>query len=213
MTLHVGRFASPDRAILGVRELVRDDLSALREKRKAPAVGRFKDSHHRMARLFATGMRHKQVAAQCGYSLIRVQTIHPDPAFQELIAHYRKEVTAAFAEAVDDYYEVATSNMLKAERMLADKLDQADEADETLPTRELISISRDAADRFGYGKRQTNLNVNVDFAAQLEKAIKRSGKTIDGGPSPLPRQVEARLAPSSRTQQQVEPPQLIRRRV
>jgi hypothetical protein len=29
-------------------------------------------------------------------------------------------------------------------------------------------------DRFGYGKRQTNVNVNVDFAKRLEAAITRS---------------------------------------
>jgi hypothetical protein len=37
-----------------------------------------------------------------------------------------------------------------------------------------MAISRDAADRTGHGKVQTNMNVNVDFASKLEAARRRS---------------------------------------
>lgn len=180
---------------------------------------RFKDPHHKAARLIASGVRPlERVAAMCGYAVSRIYTLNVDPAFQELVARYRPEVLDGFKEGVDDYYEVATSNMLKAERMLAEKLDGADEEGELLPTRDLIAISRDAADRFGYGKKQTNLNVNVDFAAQLEKAIKRSGKeprTIDAKavsvqPSPQHSPPVEDHRPSSRTAQDGPPHPLIR---
>lgn len=185
-----GRVAK-DRIITEVRELTRDDLALIKEKRATlPAVQRFRDPHHRLARLFATGLRPNQVIEQSGYSNTRVMTMYADPAFKELIEHYRKMVDKSFVESTDAFFEIATSNMLKAERQIAEKLDKADEDGELLPTRDLIAISRDAADRFGYGKKQTNVNVNVDFAAQLEKAIKRSGKTIEGSvhssaPQPL----------------------------
>jgi hypothetical protein len=156
--------------------------------------------------LFATGLRVKEIALRSGYSVSRVLQYSSDPAFQNLVSHYREQVTEQFKESVDDYFDMATSNMLKAERQIAEKLDEADEDGTLLPTRELIAISRDAADRFGYGKKQMNVNVNVDFATQLEKAIARSGKVIDStakpvqgriAQSPLPVAIQDRPAPAT----------------
>lgn len=181
MTLHRGRIAKKIE-ILGVRELTRGDLACLREPRNVSAVAKLRDPHHRLARLIASGLRPPEAAARCGFSVSRVYVLNIDPTFQDLVASYRKEVDAAFVQSQDEYYETATANMLKAERQIAEKLEAAEEEGELLPTRDLIAISRDAADRFGYGKKQTNLNVNVDFAAKLEKAIQRSGKVIDNQP-------------------------------
>jgi hypothetical protein len=66
------------------------------------------------------------------------------------------------------------ANKLKAEVMLGDKLDAAIDGAEVMPTKDLLAISRDAADRTGHGKVQTNMNVNVDFASKLEAARRRS---------------------------------------
>lgn len=199
------------REILAIRSLVRDDLEVLREPRAKNTVAKLRDPHHRVARLIASGLRRGEVVARSGYSYQRVFLLEADPSFQELVAQYRKEVTQAWLDGVDDFYELATSNMLKAERQIAEKLEEADEKGELLPTRDLIAISRDAADRFGYGKKSTNLNVNVDFAAKLEQAIKRSGKVIESAavlPSRVPQQPVAALAPSP----PMEQPQPFRRR-
>lgn len=173
MTLHRGRIGKSVE-ILGIRELTRDDLTCLREPRQVSAAQKLRDPHHRLARLIASGIRLGEAADRAGYSYSRAAVLHADPTFQDLVANYRKQVDAAFVQSQDEYYDLATSNMRKAERMIAEKLEAADAEGETLPTRDLIAISRDAADRFGYGKKQTNLNVNVDFAAKLEKAIQRS---------------------------------------
>lgn len=201
-----------DVQILGIRELSRDDLALLRDKRnKTHIVQRIRDPHHRLARLIAAGLTITDAAPRAGYSINRAsQLLKHDPSFKELVASYREKVTEQFLESIDDYAQLATGNMLKAERMLADKLDDADEAGESLPTRDLIAISRDAADRFGYGKKNTNLNVNVDFASQLEKAIQRSGKVINGavGLTPIQAAPGALPIPTS----VVEAPQPFRRR-
>jgi hypothetical protein len=55
-----------------------------------------------------------------------------------------------------------------------------------------MAISRDAADRTGHGKVQTNMNVNVDFASKLEAARRRSAGAR--GPASPP------LAPESSSQ-------------
>ena len=69
--------------------------------------------------------------------------------------------------------------MTKAERQISDRLDEADETGESLPIRDLVAVSRDAADRLGLGKKSTVTNLNVDFAAKLEAAIGRSAKIIE----------------------------------
>lgn len=198
-----------------IRELTRDDMDQLKIKRVVDVAKRFRDPHHRVARLIAAGLRPYEVAKKSGYSYGRIRTLTADPTFMELVASYRADVQEAFVESVDDYYELATSNMLKAERQLAEKLDEADEQGELLPTRDLIAISRDAADRFGYGKKQTNLNVNVDFAAKLESARQRSGRVIDAVANPplaeSPNPSRTTTSPPRTQSRDVTPP-LIRRR-
>lgn len=186
MTLHRGKIATHPE-IIGIRPMTREDMGMLLTKRVDAngrplqgAAQRFRDPHHRVARLFASGLRKWEVAERSGYSVNRIETLYSDPAFQELVSKYRAKVDAAFIQNADEFYEQATANMRKAEAQLAEKLEAAEESGELLPTRDLIAISGDRMDRFGYGKRQTNLNVNADFASLLEKAIARSGKTIEG---------------------------------
>ena len=155
------------------------DLERLKEPRwVATTPQKLRDSHHMIARLAATGMRQKAIAEQVGYSRERVVQLLESPAMEELVAKYRAKVDDAFVESQDAFFALATSNMLAAERHIADAIAEADEQGELIPIRTALAISRDAADRFGYGKKTQNLNINVDFAAQLEKAIKRSGKDI-----------------------------------
>lgn len=173
------------------RPLTREDLAMLVHGNRTMTAfpAKLRDSHHRIARLAAAGLRPGEIAQRCGYGRERVGQLLTNPAMEELVARYREKVDEAFAANQDEYYELATSNMLAAERHIADQIAEADEAGELLPIRTALAISRDAADRFGYGKRQTNVNVNVDFAAQLERAIQRSGKQIDGVvPSQAPHQ-------------------------
>lgn len=161
------------------RVLTRADLAVLSEKRPVVTLQTLRDTHHRVARAVAAGLPTAEVAKGCGISNNRVSILKQDPAFKELVAHYRAIVTAEYVRSVDNFMEVATGNMLKAAAMLSDKLDDAIDKGEFLPTRDLIAIQDTGADRFGYGKMQKNLNVNVDFASQLEAARKRTGRAKD----------------------------------
>lgn len=182
-----------ERPVHEVGELTRADLEKLKTRRDTPVVQRFRDPHHRLARCLAMGMRVTEAAEECGFSEARVYMFNADPAFSNLVEHYRGVVTQEFKEATQGYMGLLVSNQMKAERMIAEKLDKADEEGELPPTRDLLAIARDAADRTGAGKKSTNVNLNIDFAAQLEGAIKRSGKVIDITP---PKPV-ARHSPSS----------------
>ncbi len=179
--LHRGKIAINPEVLL-VRPLTRDDLAVLATEPRGPqaalagsgAVAKIREPHHRLARLIAAGIRGEELYARSGYSHSRVASIQKAPAFIELVAHYREKVTEAFVSETETFVELATANMVTAERMLMEKL-EIHEDEGTLPSiRELMSIRSDSADRLGYGKKNTNVNVNVDFARQMEQAIARS---------------------------------------
>lgn len=183
-----------------LRPLMRDELALLKEKRNNPPqpfIQRLRDPHHKLARLIAIG--HTQTAAGrlSGYSVSSVTRLMQDPAFSNLVEHYRQTVKQSFVEEVDEYHELILGNMVKAERHIAERIEQVEEDNELLPIKDALAISRDAADRMGYGKRQTNTNINVDFAASLEKAIARSGKVIDAASSSPASGNPRRLGPPS----------------
>lgn len=176
--------AIPTGDLLGsIRELSRDDVARLRDQRTVPVVQRLRDPHHRLARCLAAGLRDEDAGLQSGYSIGSVRVLKRDPTFMNLVAEYRNDVNDSWRESVDHYHDMSVSNMLKAERQITEHLDRADESGELVPLPRLLALTADKADRFGYGKKQTNVNVNVDFAARLERASSRSARIIDALPS------------------------------
>ena len=174
--LHRGAIAKPPR-ILSVRVLTREDLARLKgEKRVMPRVKSFRDTHHRLARLCATGMRTEEILRITGYSYQRLSSMRMDPAFQQLIAEYRGKVTEAFVESQDEFYETATSNMLRMERQVEEHLDKADEDGDLIPLQTLFKGIGDRADRFGYSKKTINTNINYDFAKRMEQTMASQGR-------------------------------------
>lgn len=169
-----------------VRELTPADLALLDAPRQSvpSPLKRLKDSHHRVARCFAAGMRQTQVCQQTGYSQSRLSILMADKSFQDLVEVYRKSAETEYLE----YQDLATANMIKAERMVGDALENAEETPLTLgEVRPLLDIISDRADRFGYPKKTANLNLNVDFAGRLEKARQRSGlMLVESSPTPSP---------------------------
>lgn len=171
-------------------------------------VKQIRDTHHMLARMVASGMKPGPVAAACGYTRSYLGMISHDPAFQQLVSEYRRDVDQTWREGIDTFRSLAQSNMLTAERLLKDKLDDAEPDD--LSVRELVLVSRDAADRFGYAKR-SQVDLKVDFAAQLDRAISRSGVTIDAKPTFLgapatPSAVSAASADTSQPTVHLPPP-------
>lgn len=161
-----------------LRELTAEEVRSTPRQRANPTQ-KFRDSHHRMARLFAAGLRVKEVAELTGYSVSRVSLFHSNPGFQALIVEKRAVEDEIARDKIAQYNDLILANGLKAERKLADKLDDDDET-EQMSVRELISIARDAADRVGLSKRSVQTNISVDFAAMLDRAISRSSVPTSG---------------------------------
>jgi hypothetical protein len=159
-----------------VRPLTSQDAASTQDSRgsKAPALKRFRDSHHRVARCFASGMKPQEVNLQTGYSFSRLSILQADPAFQNLVEVYREAGVEEYAE----YQDLALANMVRAERLIEESLEAVADREQPLalgelrPLTELIS---DRADRFGFPKKTVQTNVNLEFAGRLESARKRSG--------------------------------------
>lgn len=161
--------------ILSVRPITKEDLAIFHKPAYKPTLQRLRDSHHMVARLAASGLKNYEIADATGYTIERISMLIHDPSMVELIARYRADIDRVWLSGEDGYLAMVRANRNKAERMLSDRLDDADsDESKSLPVRELLSISRDAADRTGFGKIQKNVNINVDFAARLEAARARS---------------------------------------
>lgn len=185
--LHRGKLASNPK-ILAVRPLTREDLACLPDKRPAQGVTKvFRHHHHRIARMAAMGLRPGEIQAQAGISATRWMQLQQDPAFQELVAQYRNKVDEGFADAATELYTAVAANTINAELLISEKLEKALDGEEDINLNQLLAISRDGADRVGLPKMKIaqNTNVNLDFAAMLEAAAKRSGRSnvIDAVPS------------------------------
>jgi len=151
-----------------------------------------------MARLFAAGLRVGQVADLTGYSVSRVSLFYNNPAFLALVEEKRAIEDEIARDQITQYNALILANGLKAERKIADKLDDDDES-EQMSVRELISIARDAADRVGLSKRSIQTNVSIDFAATLDRAIGRSdrAKVVELAPSVDLSMVDQKPSPRS----------------
>lgn len=168
---------------------------------------RFRESHHAIARMFASGMTISKVSHETGYTRRRLNILLSDPTFQELIAQKAETLEEKIEDGMDHFYEVHYGNMMFSARRLQERLEELEEAGEHLPVRDYLAVIKDGADRFGYSAKTVRTNVNVDFAVALDRAIERTTKVIEAQPlqvsqqhSPVlrveePRPIEQRVAP------------------
>lgn len=164
--------------ITSVRELTEEDVLNFKPS-KTSGLKKLRDSHHRIAHLFALGLRPGEVAAITGYSNARLSVLRSAPQMQDLIEVYRKEVMQERQEGVDDHF----TQLVRARNLALGRLvDRLEDDEEEFTPNQLLAIAADGSDRTGYPKRTMALNVNMDFAARLDAAVKRSNqvKTIEG---------------------------------
>jgi len=136
-----------------------------------------RETHHRLARMVAAGFRNEEILRLTGFSSTRLLQLRRDPAFCELVAAYKDKVDEAYVRGVDEFWETSTSNMLRAERKIEDRLDEDDEGAEKISLKDLMALTSDRADRFGYSKKIVNRNENLDFAKMMEQVARASGRS------------------------------------
>jgi hypothetical protein len=179
MNLAIAR-RNPNRftRILSVRALVPADLEYMRQRSARVHIRYIREAHHNIARLAAAGLTNRAIAERLGYTESRISVLKADPSISELIATYRQEVTDSWREHIDAIHADATLAMKIGTRNIATRFEALDDNPDAIPLREVAAVTSDLMDRFGYGKRQTNLNINVDFAKRLEAAIARSSRPV-----------------------------------
>lgn len=162
--------------VLAVRELGVADLLPAPKGSTPKPIKELRDSHREIARLLAKGMKAVEVSAITGYSQSRISILQGDPAFKELLAHYREVSDAAFANL--------------AERTKALTLDALTELHErvvespgSIGTGTLLDIVKTGLDRSGVGPQSTtrNLHVHTDPStiAELLAAAGEQGKVYE----------------------------------
>lgn len=145
------------------------DLVVLNEARRSesPALKRISDRHHGLARALASGMPEGEAAVLHGYSLSRVSILKGDPAFQQLLAIYRKQTDVLYRGLHEKLVGVAGSALDELETRL-------EEAPEDISVGQLIQITQLGADRTGHGPQSTTVNVNIGLADKLRMARERA---------------------------------------
>lgn len=167
-----------------VRELTQADLMLVGTGPTRPTtLKKLRDSHHAVARLIAEGKTNAEIGTETGYGQSRISTLKGDPAFQELIASYRKDVDAAKSVAFAGTLE----KMSTIHNDFLDELqDRLDTQPETMSTDTILDAVKLLADRTGFGaqSRTMNVNVNVDLAERIalgrQRAARASGPVIEG---------------------------------
>lgn len=170
LSLRTSGRAPRDGSVEVVRALDPSDLMLLDLEKgvSAKPLQRLRDSHHALARLLAGGARPMDASAITGYSASRISILLADPAFQELLAHYRSVEAAEFASVQE------RMNLVNLD-LIGELQDRLAEDPKSIDTETVIDGIKVLSDRTGHGpaSKSTNLNVNVDLAGRVARADAR----------------------------------------
>ena len=87
-------------------------------------INKHRESHHAVARLVAIGASHQEIRRVTGHTYKRISLYMGDPAFCELVEFYKARVDEAWNRNLDTYLELGMSNMIRAEGLIQDRLDE-----------------------------------------------------------------------------------------
>lgn len=142
-------------------------LMSVEQGTKAPAVKRISERHHRLARLLADGVAPAEASLVTGYCLSRISILQADPTFQELLRHYERIQTDAYA----DLHQRLAGLSVDAADLLQDRMESDPEG---ITVNQLQSIIQLGADRTGYGPQQTNVSFTGNIADRMDAARRRA---------------------------------------
>lgn len=155
-----------------VREITEADVVAISTAdagSKPAALKKIRSSHHELAKCLASGMSPGEAALLTGYSLSRVSILQSDSTFEELVNSYRGKVNEVYIDAAK---RMASLHIDVVEVFHERVLENPDEISDST----LLKAMELTADRTGFGpqKQATQVNVNVDLSARLDRARLRA---------------------------------------
>lgn len=175
-----GRAAKPITAEFD-RELNFDDVQTLLEEKgvAAPQIKEFRERHHALARLIAEGRKPGEAALLQRYSQSRMSVLLADPAFMELVAHYREMVNEEFVDFQKKLGELALDAAMILQSRMEDKPDEMSDA-------LVLQIVQVGADRTGHGPSQkVEHNHKIGLADRLMSAKDRVARARDITPKEI----------------------------
>jgi len=173
---------SPGR-VLETRPIEAADLTAMGPRRAS--IVAIRDRHHAIARLSAQGWSARRIAESMGLGVIGLRQLLRDPAMTELIAEFHAEMDAGAMEHIDETARIMNRCRNMAWGLIQDRLEDSINGGQELPLSWLSNIAGDSADRTGYAKRTEQVNINVDAASTLSRAIARSARADEYRRGPI----------------------------
>ncbi len=135
----------------------------------------FRETHHAIARMYASGMSEMLICRMTGFTTRRLSLLRNTPAFDDLISYYSERADSAWTQAQYDLHQAMILNLAASERKIRERFEKNEEEGVEEPLSVLNKIAMDRADRLGYGK-NTRIDVRVDFATELDRALEKSNK-------------------------------------
>lgn len=144
------------------------DLLATEKGTEAPKIVKLRERHHALARHLAEGKTQNEAALLTRYDPSRVSVLLGDPAFNDLVAHYREQVNREYV----DFQRKLAELGVDAAHVLQERIEEKPEEISDALLLRLVEVS---ADRTGHGpSSKTEVNVKVGIAARLSEARERS---------------------------------------
>lgn len=154
------------------RDLTQEDLLVL-STTQLPAkntIKRLTYTHHSIARLVAIGEHHVVISAKLDVSVSHIKSLMADPAFNELVSHYKSNADAALADFQEQLAGLGT-------RALTAMRERLDNSPDDISTKELLAIGEMTMDRLGHGPTKTlKVQDQARIIAEL-KSMQDSART------------------------------------
>lgn len=130
-----------------IRDLTSEDIQSLSKRaaygsQQGNLTQKLRAPHHTLARLLAEGKSHVDCSIVTGYTVEYVAMLKLDPAFQELITHYKEQVSAAYLNVHERLAQLGATAMEILQERLTDPEQVA-----KLSAGALREIMNDALDR------------------------------------------------------------------
>lgn len=182
---------------LFIRDLTAEDIQSLSKRaaygsQQGSLIQKLRAPHHTLARLVAEGKKHPECSVVTGYTVEYIVMLERDPAFQELVAYYKEQVSAVYLNVHERLANLGAMAMEIIQERMSDP-----EKVKTMTTGQLREIMNDALDRSsapskvmqgagGNGQQQGPRAININFvSASASVPADGSHQLATGGRSPL----------------------------
>lgn len=141
----------------------------------AEVVQRIRNSHHGLARLIAEGRKSGDIQAITGYSAGHISRLSADPAFIELVEHYRTSINAEYVSVHAQLAGLAADTVQELHERLREKPDEFTVA-------QLTEMAKAVLDRSGFGPTKTvnNNNLNAQVGPEMLASVREQARQQRG---------------------------------